>query len=83
MLQKFAEISKEITALFFYHENASTDSPGVPVYSTTLYRRHIPDESNVYCTALIGPDLVSPFSEISAMMITFFCCVGRYIQAES
>jgi hypothetical protein len=82
ILQKFAKISKENSASFFYHGNSSPGSLGVPVCSTRLYRRRVPEEGNVYCTALIGPDLILPFSESSAKKITFFCHVVRYIQIE-
>jgi hypothetical protein len=82
ILRKFAKISKENAASFFYHENASSGSPGAPVCSTRLYRRRIPEESNAYCTTLIGPDLLSPFSESSAKKITFFCHAVRCIQVE-
>jgi hypothetical protein len=80
ILQKFAKISKETATLFFYHKNASPGSPGAPVYSTNLYRRRVPEETTAHCTALIGPDLVSPFSESLATKITFFCYVVRCIQ---
>ena len=63
ILQKFAKISKETAASFFYHNIASPGSPGAPDYSTRLYRRRIPEESNAHCTAVIGPDLISPFGE--------------------
>lgn len=82
ILQKFAKISKETAASFFYHKNACPGSPGTPVCSTRLYRRRNPEESNAYCSALIGPNLISPFSESSATKITFFCHVVRYIQVE-
>jgi len=62
-LQKFAKISKETVALFFYHENASPVSPGAPICSARLYWRRVPEENNAYCKPLIGPDLISPFSE--------------------
>jgi hypothetical protein len=82
ILQKFAKISKETAASFFYHDNASPGYPGAPDCSTRLYRRRIPEESNAHCTAVIGPNLISPFGESSATKVTFFCHVVRYIQVE-
>jgi len=82
ILQKLPKISKEPAASFFYHENASPGCPGAPECSTRLYRRRIPEESYAYCTAVIGPDLISPFGESSAAKFTFFCHVVRYIQVK-
>jgi hypothetical protein len=82
ILQKFAKISKKMSNSFFYRENASPGSLGVPVCSTRLHWRRVPEEGNVHCTGFIAPDLILPFSELSAKKITFFCHVILYIQVE-